>query len=644
MRLLRLRPIWATGTWLAIDSDCRGVSKDRLIRMKRETIPEQVIDAILQRVDIVEIAGRYVSLSKKGKNFSGLCPFHSEKTPSFLVSPEKQIFKCFGCGKGGNVFHFIMNIEGVSFPEAVRMMAEEAGMAHLVQETNAPLTKEQLEQQQLFEAHELAAKWYHGILVTTDAGRLAMEYLKGRGFTPKTIEAFQIGYAPPMRDKLYQFLASKHFEPELLVKGGLVRASDTGYTDMFRDRIIFPIRNSGGKVIALAGRILHEGQPKYLNTPDTPIFNKSRQLYNLHMAKAEIRRTKQLVLFEGYADVIRAWEAGVHNGVATMGTSLSENHASLMKRLADEIVICYDGDDPGQAAAIRSLRMLEKHRLTVRVALLPGNMDPDEYISAYGPERFRREVIESAVPAVSFRLIRLRGQYRLNDNEERLRYIRAALHVIARIDSPTEREHRIRELSEEFHYSMESLKQECAQIRQEIEKKQRNGDNNNIPWNNVLNNGRSAESAPVLLPAYHNAERHLLAIMMHDPEVTAYVEEKLGDGFLVDAHNALAAYLYAYYARNDEPSVSKFIGTLDGELMELAAAVSMLYSKETSSLQAVDDYIREIRKASMQQLIEQKKREMLKAERSGDIISAARIGSEIITLERQMKSSHRENF
>jgi DNA primase len=611
--------------------------------MNRGTIPEHVIESIQQRVDIVDIVGRYVSLTKQGKNYSGLCPFHSEKTPSFLVSPDKQIFKCFGCGKGGTVFRFLMDIEGITFPEAVRMLGEEAGVSHAWQDEAEPLTPEQIERRRLLEAHELAAKWYHSILLNTDAGRTAMAYLTGRGFSLRSIEAFQIGYAPPMRDKLYQFLASKRFEAELLEKGGLLRSTDQGYVDLFRDRIMFPIHDASGKVIAFAGRALNDDHPKYLNSPDSPLFSKSRQLYNLHQAKADIRKAKQAVLFEGYADVIKAWDAGVRNGVAAMGTSFNEKHATILERLADEIVLCYDGDEAGQAAAMKSLQLLEKRRMNVRVAIVPRRLDPDEYIAAHGGEAFRREVLEAAVSPTTFRLIRLRGQYRLNDGEGKLRYIRAALHVIAGVRSPTEREHHLRGLAEEFDYSLDTLKQECALLRQELEKKQRIGDNNDNPWNNVMNNGRTAESAPTLLPAYHNAERYLLSIMMHEPEVTAYVERELGDGFHVEAHAALAAYIYAYHAEHDRPSVGRFIGSLEGELTDLASEIALLYSRETSNRQAADDYIREIRKYPVMRQIEEKKREMLKAERSGDLVSAARLGSEIITLERQMKSLHREH-
>lgn len=612
--------------------------------MHQGSIPEHIIRSVLERVDIVDVVGRYVTLGKQGKNFTGLCPFHSEKTPSFLVSPDKQIFKCFGCGKGGDVFRFLTTIEGISFPEAVKSLAEDAGIEYQWKNVSAPLTPEQEEKRSLLVAHELAAKWYHSILLHTDAGRPAMEYLLKRGFSQKSIETFQIGYAPPMWDKLHQFLNSKDFSSELLEKGGLLRSTDKGYIDLFRDRIMFPIRDAAGKVIAFAGRLLGEGHPKYLNTPESPLFHKNRVLFHLHEAKSEARKTGQIVLFEGYVDVIKAWEAGVRNGVATMGTAISERHATLLKRFADQIVLCYDGDDAGRTAVHKNLQSLQKQRFSVRVALLPDHLDPDDYISKYGGEAFRKQMIEGAVSTIEFLLFRLRSRFKLQESEGKLQYIRAALKLIAKQPSPTTREHYMRELSTEFSYSLDTLKQECAEIRSELQKKQSSGDNNVNPWNNVMNNTREVNTSPALLPAYTIAERNLLSIMMHDAEMTSYVEKTLGADFNVEAHAALAAYIYAYYAEHSSPQISHFIGSLDEELSDLASAISMLYSKGAVSQQVVDDYIREIRKVPLQQQMNRKKQELLQAERSEDWLTAAQLGTEIITLERKLKTMQRELF
>lgn len=608
--------------------------------MNYASIPDELIDTVLKRHDIVDIVGRYVSLAKQGKNHRGLCPFHSEKTPSFNVTQDKQIFKCFGCGKGGNLIQFVMAIENLTFPEAVRMLAEEINLTVHWQQPASELTPAQLERISLLEAHDLAAKWFHNVLLNTGAGKPAMDYLIQRGFTHKMIETFQLGYAPPMRDKLAEFLSKRDYPLELMEKGGLLRSTDHGYTDLFRDRIIFPIHDTQGKVIAFAGRLLGDGQPKYLNTPETPLFNKSRSLYNFHRAKAEIRKTRSIVLFEGYADIIKAWEAKVWNGIATMGTAFTEQHAAYMERLVNEVVICYDGDDAGQAAALNVVNLLEKRQITVRVARLPAAMDPDDYIAQHGADKFVREVIEPASAATRFRMDRLRRQYSLSDETGKLKYIHAALQIVARLQSPIEREHYIQDLANEFHYPLETIKQECHEIRQELEKKKRIGDKNDNSWNNVMNNNTVTNTAPILKPAYHNAERNLLAAMMHDPEITSYVEMKLGAAFNVETHVALAAYIYAYYAQHDEADIARLIAGLDPELSGLASELSLLYSKEAATPEAVNDYIREIHKLPQQRLIEQKKKQLLQAERSGDVILASQIGIEIITLERQLKSIH----
>lgn len=373
-------------------------------------IPEEVIEAVLRQHDIVDTVSKHVHLTKQGKYMKGLCPFHSEKTPSFTVTPERQIFHCYGCGKGGNAIKFRMEIEGLTFPEAVRIMAEEAHIPFEDKGRSFGDSPQNRELEQLLQAHEWTSKFYHYLLKNTEYGKPAMEYLKSRGFTDKAIDTFQIGYAPARWDTLVQFLDKRSFDLGAMEKGGLLSSKQdgSGFVDRFRDRVIFPLHNRSGKVIAFAGRVLGEGQPKYLNSPESKLFSKSRTLYNLHQAKNEIRKSRQIVLFEGYGDVISAWEAGVHNGVATMGTALTESHASIMRSLADEVLVCYDGDQAGQAAALKSIPILENAGFQVRIALLSEGLDPDEFIRKYGAERFKHQVLDGAVSSVKFRLIYLK--------------------------------------------------------------------------------------------------------------------------------------------------------------------------------------------------------------------------------------------
>lgn len=608
--------------------------------MSNGSIPDEVIEAVLKHHDIVDTVGKYVHLTKSGKYMKGLCPFHSEKTPSFTVTPEKQIFHCYGCGAGGNSIKFMMEIEGYSFPEAVRTMAEEVNLSFQWEESSSEQTQQQRDRQTLLSAYDRTARLYHFILQNTEAGKVAKDYLKQRGFTDKLIDQFLIGYAPPQWDTLAQQLAKNEFPLPLMKTGGLLQSrNDGGYYDLFRDRVMFPIWNAKGEVIAFGGRILHDGQPKYLNSSESFLFNKSRTLYNLHAAKPAIRKEQQLILFEGYVDVIKAWSAGVTNGVATMGTSLTEEHAHIMKKLTSKIMICYDGDEAGKAAAHKSLGFLEKAGCEVDVAILPDRMDPDEYILAHGSNRFVQEIIGNAVPAFKFKLIYLRKNHILIEDTGKIRYIQDALKLIADIPSPMEREHYLKDLSEEFDKDLDTLKQELNQIRSNLQKMNPPGDNLDNTWNNVMNEKRAAVKAPSLMPAYHNAERKLLALMMHDSEVSRYVEERLGDQFNVEAHAALAAYLYAYFAQGKTPEPSQYIATLqDARLESSASSILMMEFDQSTSFQVIDAYIREIKKFPQQSAIESKKEEMQRAERTGDFLRAAQIASEIITLERQLKS------
>lgn len=602
-------------------------------------IPDQVIDTLLGRLDIVDVVGKYVSLSKQGHYYKGLCPFHSEKTPSFTVTPEKQIYHCFGCGAGGNVIKFVQEIEGYSFAEAVRQLSTDAGIEINWDQAAHVQTQAGMDRASLLEAHELAAKMYQYILRNTDQGKEALEYVRSRGLSDKLIEVFRIGYAPDTWDTLSQFLEKRGFSLPLMERGGLIsaRSEGGGFLDRFRNRIMFPICNSSGEVIAFAGRSLGDVQPKYLNSPETMLFNKSRSLFHLHGARPQIRKQQSVVLFEGYMDVIKSWGAGVHNGIATMGTALTPEHTAMIRRLAEHVIVCYDGDSAGQAAAYKSIALLERENCHVSIAMLPDGKDPDEFIDAYGPERFVREIVDGAVPSIRFKLQYKRRSFRMNDEGDRLRYLHAAVESIAELTSPIERDYYLKDLATEFEVSYEALKHNLHEMRQQqLQKNRRAGDKKPNLWNNVMNNGRT-DVGIVQFPAYHHAERLLLSVMMNDSETCRYVEEHLGARFNVEMHAALAAYIYGYYTEHDEFNLSRFLMTLQDEQLErLASSIAVIGDGHVVSPEIIDHYIREIIRFPQQQAITRKKEEMIRAEREGDPERAARILQEIISLENQI--------
>lgn len=322
-------------------------------------IPQELIDEIREKANIVDIVGQYVQLKKTGKNYSGLCPFHNEKTPSFSVAEDKQFYHCFGCGRGGNVFRFLQEIDGISFPEAVAKVADFEQISIPQEYREAEASSGNSEQRQLIELHEKAQELYHHLLMNTAVGEQALTYLHERGLDDETIAEFGIGFAPNQRQFLEQVFQNEGFDKELYEASGLFVARDDGhFADRFYQRIMFPIRDPRGKTIAFSGRFFKtaefpgEDQPKYLNSPETSLFNKRMVLFNFDKARGTIRKESTVFLFEGFMDVIAAWRSGVKNGIASMGTSLTQQQVAAMERLADTIVICYDGDRAGIEAIV----------------------------------------------------------------------------------------------------------------------------------------------------------------------------------------------------------------------------------------------------------------------------------------------------
>lgn len=450
-----------------------------------------------------------------------------------------------------------------------------------------------------------------------------------------------IGYAPTNWDSLATILEKRSFDLALMEKGGLVlaRHEGQGYVDRFRERIIFPIWDKNGKPIGLAGRALGEGHPKYINTTETTVFTKSRVLYNLHYARPTIKKTNKIVLFEGYMDVIKAWSADVTNGIATMGTALTEEQVTLIKRLAEEVILCYDGDQAGQAAILKSITLLEASAVRVQVALLPKGLDPDEYIAQYGADAFKKQIIEEAVSVTKFKLLYFRRNFVLTKEEGRRQYIHEAIKIIAKLDLSTEREMYLKEISKEFDLSIDALRQDCNEYRIEQQKLLPQKHNNEISWNNGRNEKRHYLSSSTVLPAYVIAEKRLLHMMMRDRDVALSVHTKLNDSFNLKNHAAIAAYLYAYYAYGYEADAAKFVSTLeDQELEKTATELLMMDGGFPFDEHIMNAWITDIQKVPMLKELEAKKDLMVSAERTGDAHTAAQIANEIISLERQLRN------
>ncbi|MEX3710940.1 DNA primase [Cytobacillus horneckiae] len=602
-----------------------------------ERIPEEKINEIRQSVDIVDLIGDYVNLTKQGRNYFGLCPFHGENTPSFSVSPDKQIYHCFGCHAGGNSFSFLMDLEGYSFQEAALKLAEKGNVKLEIDSSQlATSIAVSPELQQMHEAHNLLRKFYHHLLVNTKDGQQALEYLLNRGFTMESIEKFQIGYSLNSWDFVCKFLQKRKFPLEIMERAGLVirREKDNSFFDRFRNRIMFPIFDRKGNPIAFSGRALGDDDPKYLNSPETAIFNKSKILYNFQMARPHIKKLQKAVLFEGFADVISADRAGVENGLATMGTSLTEEHVALIRKNTDSVTVCYDSDQAGIEAANRALEMLTQAGCQVRVAWMPYNLDPDDYIKQYSEEKFRNEVIESSLTYMGFKMRYLRRGKRLNDEGDRLLYIEEVLKEISNLSKAVERDHYLRQLAAEFSLSLEALKQQQKQVYFSKEKQK--------PMNQ--GNGRAQAMIMVkpsteLKPAFHNAERRLIAHMLTSSDTTFKVKDLLqGNTFNIDEHQAIFTYLLAYYDSGHSPDSSNFMFFLgDDQLRKVVAHIEMMPVNEEITEKELSDYIKQVLNHQKMIKIKEKIQDEKEAERQKDYAKAALIAMEIIQLRKSLK-------
>lgn len=403
-------------------------------RRRTVAIPQSFLEELQERTDIVDLVSNYVTLTKKGNRYWGLCPFHSEKTPSFSVVPEKQMCYCFGCHKGGGAVNFVMELERVSFPDAVTILAQRAGMEVPDAREGQDVHKKR---ERLFQLNKAAARYFHKNLSTPQA-QAGAAYLQRRGLSQRTVTNFGIGYSFDCWDGIIQSMQEKGYTKRELLDAGLAVESSKGTIyDRFRGRVMFPIIDVRGNVIGFGGRVLDDTTPKYLNSPDTLIYNKSRNLFALNLAKRT--RADRLILTEGYMDTIALHQAGFDCAVASLGTSLTEDHARLLSRYTQEVVIAYDGDQAGIRAAQRAIPILNRTGLQVRVLQMTGAKDPDEFIKKYGSDAFQK-LLDGSENQMEYRLLQLRNQYNLEDPTGRVTYLQAAADMIARLPSPVERE------------------------------------------------------------------------------------------------------------------------------------------------------------------------------------------------------------
>ena len=416
---------------------------------------DEIVEEVRLANDITEVISEYVGLKKSGNSYKCCCPFHSEKTPSFTVSREKQMYHCFGCGVGGNVFTFVMKYENYTFPEAIEYLAKRAGISLPEQEMTEAEKKKQSWKSMLYEVNKSAAAYFHYLLTKTERGKLGYKYYKERGYTDETIAKFGLGYADIYRDDLYRYLKSKGYSGELMRAAGLVKFDEKdGPQDNFWNRVMVPITDINGKIIAFGGRVLGDAKPKYINTKETDIFNKRRNLFAMNIARHSKR--KGVILCEGYMDVIAMHQAGYDNAVASLGTAFTEGQAGLIKRYTSEVYLAYDSDEAGTNAAMKAIGILRGLDMSQKVIDLSPHKDPDEFIKCEGLEAYD-ERVRNAMLGRMFEIKVIEKDFDLNNPEEKTRFMKAAGRLLAGIEDKTERSNYIDTVASKYYVNRDEL-------------------------------------------------------------------------------------------------------------------------------------------------------------------------------------------
>jgi len=501
-----------------------------------------LLEEIRNRCDIVDIISEYVHLKPAGKGFKGLCPFHGEKTPSFMVSPEKQLFHCFGCGEGGNVFNFLMKYEKISFFEAVKMLAKKSGVSLPVDEEKENFLNRQKEK--LYKLNNLAANYYRECLFKTNQGKKIINYLKKRGIKDTSVEKYRLGYAPPDWDSLTNFLKKEEgYSYEELIKARIINKSkiEGKYIDYFRDRIIFPIFNLSGRVIGFGGRVLDDSLPKYINSPETLVYNKGSNLYSLNFAKEDIRKKNYLIIVEGYTDVLITQQSGFYNVAASLGTALTTRQIGLIKRFTDMVLIAYDADSAGNMATLRSLDLLVKAGLEVKVIDLPQGYDPADFLIKKGRIPFQN-LIDRSLSLIDYKLKLLYSKYSIKNIEGKVKVVKGILPTLSVIGNEVELRAQAKKISEELKLSEEAILIELKRYKRGAKDSSHNfiklnSESGNIKAEKILI-GCMLENEKIAQDILKKLKAKDFTVPLHRQIVDA-IEKNLKDGKILDSQKVI---------------------------------------------------------------------------------------------------------
>ncbi|MEI3395803.1 MAG: DNA primase [Clostridia bacterium] len=550
---------------------------------------DEIINEVRQANDIVDIISQYVHLKRSGRNFFGLCPFHNEKSPSFSVSPDKQIFHCFGCGVGGNAFTFISKIEGINFVEAVQTLAERANIQLPNLKDNVDSQKEELKSK-VYKVNEFTANFYHENLYKPQA-KIAQEYVKKRKLSNETLKAFKIGFSGKF-DELYQELKKQGFGEREILESGLVNKNERGqFIDRYRNRLMFPICDARGKVIAFGGRVLDDSKPKYINSPENIVYSKGRNLFGLNVAKKG--DLKRILIVEGYMDVISLHQRGITNVVAPLGTALTEQQGWLLRKNAEQIILSFDSDEAGLKAKLRALEILQNMGCDLRILQLEGAKDPDEYIVKYGNIRFK-SVVDKALSVIEFKVKLLKDSLNLENTNDKIKFLNEIAKLIANVDNTIEREVYIEKIAQEYDISKEAIYAEV----------------NKLSYKNNQSDKILEKSKPVIIhqrkeenivsEAIRKRENTIISILLSgDLNIFEIIRQNIKvEDFQDETNKKIAMILYEEFEKGN----SNINGIIDNLSEEEQNHITMIMAEDyeiTDVEKAIDDIIQAYEKEKL---------------------------------------------
>lgn len=560
---------------------------------------DEIIEEVRQNNDIVDLISQYVHLTRKGRNYFGLCPFHNEKSPSFSVSPDRQIFHCFGCGVGGNVYTFLMKIEGITFVDSLEILAEKANIQLPKYEDKLESYREELKAK-VYKVNEFTAQFYHQNLYQATA-KIAQEYVKNRKLNQETLEAYKIGFSGKF-DELYRALKKQGFEEKEILESGLVNKNENGtYIDRYRNRLMFPICDIRGKVIAFGGRVLDDSKPKYINSPENIVYSKGRHLFGLNVAKKHSE--KKLLIVEGYMDVISLHQRGIDNVVGALGTALTEQQGWLLRKSTEQVILGFDGDSAGQTAIERSIDILQKMRCDMRVLNIEGAKDPDEYILKFGEARFKI-AMDNAISIVEFKVKKLKESLNIENTADKVKFLNQIAQIISKVENEIEKEIYIEKISKNYNISKEAI---YAQVNKIVY--------SNMKTGKILEKSQKS-SKEIVVKEYDKIdetlikrENTIIALLIEGNKQIYYkIKQKINPkDFKSETNKKIAEQIYIELEKED-PNINKIIDSLDEKCQNhITMVMATDYGIEDAE-KAIDDIITKYEKEKL----DNRKKEILK--------------------------------